>query len=105
MKVFLIVFGIIVAYIFIGILCYWTSILIGYKKSKTKRPLNDWLNEICGEGFISDTRESGYFYLSMFWIITLPFYAVILLFYFIICQFSNIIKKILKIDILENKNK
>jgi len=98
MKTFLIIFGIILAYIFIGILCYWISILIGYKKSKTKRPLNDWLNEICDEGNIRDTREASYFYLSMFWIIALPFYTVTLLFYFIGNLFSNIIKKILKID-------
>ena len=98
MKTFLIIFGIIVAYIFIGVFCYWISILIDYKKSKATKPLNDWLNEICDEGFISDTRESGYFYLSMFWIITLPFYIVVLLFYFIGCLFSNIIKSILKIN-------
>lgn len=35
MKIFLIILGIIV-YIFIGVLCYWTLILIDYKKQKTK---------------------------------------------------------------------
>lgn len=103
MKIFLIIFGIIVAYIFIAVLCYWISILIGYKKSKTKRPLDEWLNEICDEGNIRDTRDSSYFYLSMFWIITLPFYIAVLLFYFIGYLFSNIIKNILKINQLDGK--
>lgn len=94
MKIFLIIFGIIIAYIFIGVLCYWTSILIGYKKSKTERPLNDWLNEICDEGNI---RESGYFWLCVVWIISLPMYIIALFFYFIGYLFSNIIKNILKI--------
>lgn len=98
MKIFLIIFGIIVAYIFIGVLCYWTSILIGYKKSKTKIPLDNWLDEICDEGNIRDTRESGYFWFSVFWIISLPIYIIALLFYFISYLFSNIIKNILKIN-------
>lgn len=98
MKIFLIIFGIIVAYIFIGVLCYWASILICYKKSKTKNSLNYWLNEICDEGNFMDTREESYFWFSAFWIITLPFYIVGMLFYFIGLQFSNIIKKILKIE-------
>lgn len=98
MKIFLIIFGVIIAYIFIGVLCYWISILIGYKKSKSKKPLNDWLNEICDEGNIRDTRESGYFWLSVFWIITLPMYIIAYLFYFIAYLFSNIIKKILKVN-------
>lgn len=103
MKIFLIIFGIIVAYIFIGVLCYWSSILIGYKKSKTEKPLNDWLNEICDEGNIRDTREAGYCWLSVFWIVTLPFYIVVLLFYFIGYLFSNIIKNVLKINQLSGK--
>jgi hypothetical protein len=98
MKIFLIVFGIVIAYIFIGVLCYWSSILIGYKKSKTKRPLNDWLNEICDEGIIRDTRESSYFWLSVFWIILIPMYIVALFFYLIGYLFSNIIKNVLKIN-------
>ena len=44
MKIFLIILGIII-YIFIGVLCYWTSILIDYKKSKTKQSLGCWLSE------------------------------------------------------------
>lgn len=103
MKIFLIIFGIIIAYIFIGILCYWTSILIGYKRSKTKNSLNYWLNEICDDGNFMDIREQSYFWFSVFWIITLPFYIVVLLFYFIACQFSNIIKKILKINQLDSR--
>lgn len=103
MKIFLIIFGIIVAYIFIGVLCYWTSILIGYKKSKTEKPLNDWLNEVCDEGNIRDTREASYCWLSVFWIIALPFYTVVLLFYCISCLFSNIIKNVLKINQLGGK--
>jgi CDP-diglyceride synthetase len=103
MKIFLIIFGIIVVYIFIGVLCYWISILIDYKKSKTKRTLNDWLNEICDEGITRDTRESSYFYLSMFWIVTLPFYIIVSLFYFIGYLFSNIIKSILKINKLDGE--
>lgn len=98
MKMFLIIFGIIV-YIFIGVLCYWTSILINYKKSKAKRSLNDWLNEINDDGVTR--RKQSYFWFSVPWIITLPIYVVIFLLYFIACQFSNIIKKILKIDIKE----
>ena len=96
MKIFLIIFGIIVAYIFIGVLCYWTSILICYKKSKSKKSLNYWLNDCYEDSFI--TREQNYFWFSAFWIITLPFYIVVMLFYFIGFQFSNIIKKILKIE-------
>lgn len=96
MKIFLIIFGIIVVYIFIGVLCYWASILICYKKSKTKNSLNYWLNDYY-EGS-SITREQNYFWFSAFWIITLPFYIVVMLFYFIGLQFSNIIKKILKIE-------
>ena len=68
MKIFLIILGIIV-YIFIGVLCYWTSILIGYKKSKTKQLLSYWLSEfsddISIDGFF-DTREQSYFCFSMF---------------------------------------
>lgn len=94
MKIFLVVFGIIVAYIFIGVLCYWTSILIGYKRSKTKDSLNYWLNEI----YDGDTREQSYFWFSVFWIVALPLYVVALLFYYIGCLFSNIIKKILKVN-------
>ena len=96
MKIFLIIFEIIVAYIFIGVLCYWTSILINYKKSKTKNSLNYWLNGWYEDSSI--TREQNYFWFSAFWIITLPFYIVVMLFYFIGLQFSNIIKKILKIE-------
>jgi CDP-diglyceride synthetase len=103
MKIFLIIFGFIIAYMFIGILCYWISILIDYKKSKTKRPLEDWLNEPYNSCFINDTRESNYFYFSIFWIGTLPFYIVVQLFYFIGCLFSSIIKKILKINQLDSK--
>jgi hypothetical protein len=98
MKIFLIVFGIVV-YIFIGVLCYWISILIDYKKSKSKNSLNYWLNEFNSDEVTK--RKQNYFWFSAPWIITLPIYAVILLFYFITCQFSNIIKKILKIDIGE----
>lgn len=101
MKIFLIIFGIIVAYIFIGVLCYWISILIGYKKSKSKNSLNYWLNEFCDDGSMMDTREQSYFWFSMFWIITLPFYIIVMLFYFIGLRFSNIIKKILKINQLD----
>lgn len=97
MKIFLIIFGIIVAYIFIGVLCYWASILICYKKSKTKISLNYWLNDLDESSFM-DTREETHFWFSAFWIITLPFYIVVILFYFIACLFSNIIKKILKVE-------
>lgn len=103
MKIFLIIFGATVAYIFIGVLCYWTSILIGYKKSKTTNSLKYWLNEICDDASFTDTREQSYFWFSVFWIIALPFYIVVLLFYYISYLFSNIIKKILKINKLENK--
>lgn len=103
MKIFLIIFGSVIAYIFIGVLCYWTLILTGYKKSKTKNSLKYWLTEICEEGFVCDTRESGYFWFSVFWIVTLPFYTVVLLFYYIGCLFSKIIKSILKIHKLEGK--
>ena len=99
MEIFLIILGIIV-YIFIGVLCYWTSILINYKKSKTKQSLNCWLiseDDISTDGFF-DIREHSYFCFSMFWIITLPFYVILILFHHIICLFSNIIKKILKIN-------
>lgn len=105
MKIFLIIFGAIVAYIFIGVLCYWTSILIGYKKSKTKNSLNYWLNEICDDVSFNDIREQDYFWFSVFWIITIPFYIVVLLFYYISRLFSNIIKKILKINQLDSESK
>lgn len=103
MKIFLIIFGISVAYIFIGVLYYWTSILIGYKNQKQKIPLNDWLNEICDEGNIRDTRESSYFWSSVFWIISIPMHIIALSFYFIGYLFSNIIKNILKINQLGSK--
>ena len=103
MKIFLIIFGIIVAYIFIGVLYYWISILISYKKSKTTIPLNDWLNEICDEGNIRDTRESGYCLSSICWIISIPLYIIVSLFRFIVYLFSNIIKNILKINQLGGK--
>jgi len=103
MKIFLIIFGIIVAYIFIGVLYYWVSISIGYKISKTKRTLNDWLNEICDEGNIRDTREQGYFWDAVFWIIMLPMRMVALLLYFIGYLFSNIIKNVLKINKLDDE--
>lgn len=103
MKIFLIIFGIIVTYIFIGVLYYWISISIGYKRSKTKRTLNDWLNEICDEGNIRDTIEQGYFWEAVFWVIILPMRMVVLLVYFITCLFSNIIKNILKINKLDGK--
>lgn len=104
MKIFLIIFGIIITYIFIGVLYYWTSILIGYKMSETKRNLNNWLNEICDEGNISDTREQGYFWEAVFWIIMLPMRMLATLLYFISCLFSNIIKNILKINELDGKS-
>lgn len=104
MKTFLIIFGIIVNYIFIGVLYYWILILIDYKRSKTKRTLNDWLNEICDEGNIRNTREQGYFWEAVFWVIMLPIQIVVLLFYFITCLFSNIIKNILKINKLDCKS-
>ena len=104
MKIFLIIFGAIIAYIFIGVLYYWTSILINYKKSKTKRPLNDWLQEYCDEGFICDTRENCYFGDAMLWAIMLPMYMVALSLYFICSLFSNIIKNILKINKLDDKS-
>lgn len=103
MKIFLIIFGIIIAYIFIGVLYYWVSILIGYKKSKTRRTLNNWLNEICDEGNIRDTRESGYFWEAVFWVIMLPMCMMVSLFYFIGRLFSNIIKSILKINQLDGE--
>ena len=96
MEIFLIILGIIV-YIFIGVLCYWTSILIGYKKSKTKQLLSYWLSEFSIDGFF-DTRENSYFCFSMFWIVSLPLYTIVMLFHHIICLFSNIVKKILKIN-------
>lgn len=100
MEIFLIILGIIV-YIFIGVLCYWISILIGYKKSKTKQLLSYWLSEfsddISIDGFF-DTRENSYFCFSMFWIVSLPLYAIAKLFYYIVYLFSNIVKKILKIN-------
>ena len=106
MEIFLIILGIIV-YIFIGVLCYWTSILIDYKKSKTKQSLDCWLSEFSYnnsiDGFM-ETREHSYFCFSMFWIVTLPLYIVAKLFYYIVYLFSNIIKKILKIDKLEKIN-
>ena len=103
MEIFLIILGIII-YIFIGVLCYWTSILIGYKKSKTKQSLGCWLSEFSVDtsvdGFM-DTREHSYFCFSMFWIVSLPLYVIAKLFYNTICLFSNIVKKILKINQLD----
>lgn len=103
MKIFLIILGIII-YIFIGVLCYWSSILINYKKSKTKQSLSCWLSEFSVDtsvdGFM-DTREHSYFCFSMFWIVSLPLYVIAKLFYNTICLFSNIIKKILKINQLD----
>lgn len=100
MEIFLIVL-VIVVYIFIGVLCYWTSILIGYKKSKTKLILSYWLSEfsddISIDGFF-DTREQSYLCFSMFWIVSLPLYTIVMLFHHTICLFSNIVKKILKIN-------
>lgn len=101
MKTFLIIFGIIIAYIFIGVLYYWISILIDYKKSKTKRPLHDWLNETCDE--VMNTREDCYLYSSIFWIISLPMNIIMTVFGFIIYLFSNIIKNILKINKLDGR--
>ena len=98
----LIIFGVIVTYIFIGVLCYWISILIGYKKSKTKQSLGCWLSEFSYDNSIDglmETREQSYFCFSVFWIITLPFYVVVMLFYYTICLFSNIIKKNLGIQL------
>ena len=105
MEIFLIILGIIV-YIFIGVLCYWTSILIDYKKSKTKQSLSYWLSEdyIYTDDLFFDIRKHSYFCFSMFWIVTLPLYIVEKLFYYIAYLFSNIIKKILKIDKLEKIN-
>ena len=105
MEIFLIILGIIV-YIFIDILCYWTSILIDYKKSKTKQSLSCWLNEdyISDDGLSHFKRNDIYFYFSKFWIITLPLYIIAKLYYYITYLFSNIIKKILKIDKLEKIN-
>lgn len=103
MEIFLIVFGIVIAYIFIGVLYYWISISIGYKRSKTKRTLNNWLNEICDEGIVRDTREACYFWDAVLWVIMLPMYTVTLLFYFIACLFSKIIKNILKINKLDDE--
>lgn len=105
MKIFLIILGIIV-YIFIGVLCYWTLILIDYKKSKTKQSLDCWLSEFSYNNSINgfmETREQSYFCFSVFWIVTLPFYVVKMLFYHIICLFSNIIKKILGIPVIASK--
>ena len=103
MEIFLIILGIVV-YIFIGVLCYWISILIGYKKSKTKQLLSYWLSEfsddISIDGFF-DTREQSYLCFSMFWIVSLPLYTIVMLFHYIVCLFSNIIKKILKINQLD----
>ena len=103
MEIFLIVL-VIVVYIFIGVLCYWTSILINYKKSKTEETLDYWLSEFSSDisidGFF-DTRKESYFCFSVFWIVSLPIYAIVMLFYHIICLFSNIIKKILKINQLD----
>ena len=100
MEIFLIILGIVV-YIFIGVLCYWISILIGYKKSKTKQLLSYWLSEfsddISIDGFF-DTREQSYLCFSMFWIVSLPLYTIVMLFHHIVCLFSNVIKKILKIN-------
>ena len=104
MKIFLIIFGIIVTYVFISVLYYWISISIDYKRSKTKRTLNDWLNEICDEGNIGYIREQGYFWEAVFWVIMLPMRMVLLLVYFITCLFSNIIKNILKINKLDSKS-
>lgn len=104
MKMFLIIFGIIVAYIFIGVLYYWTSISIGYKMSKTKRTLNNWLSETCDEGIVCDRREVCYFWDAVLWVIILPIHMVALLFYFIAYLFSNIIKNILKINKLDGKS-
>lgn len=106
MEIFLIVL-VIVVYIFIGVLCYWTSILIDYKKSKTKQSLSCWLvseDDISADGLFFDIRKHSYFCFSMFWIVTLPLYIVAKLFYYIVYLFSNIIKKILKIDKLEKIN-
>lgn len=103
MEIFLIILGIVV-YIFIGVLCYWTSILIGYKKSKTKQLLSYWLSEfsddISIDGFFV-TRKQNYLRFSMFWIVSLPLYTIVMLFHHIVCLFSNIIKKILKINQLD----
>ena len=105
MKIFLIILGIIV-YIFIGVLYYWALILIDYKKSKTKQSLGCWLSEFSYnnsiDGFM-ETREQSYFCFSVFWIVTLPFYAVMMLLYHIICLFSNIIKKILGIPVITSE--
>ena len=104
MKIFLIIFGTIITYIFIGVLYYWISILIDYKKSKTKRPLNDWLQEFCDGGLTRDTRENNYFWDAVLWAIMLPIYMVALLLYFICNLFSNIIKNILKINKLNSES-
>ena len=74
MKIFLIIFGTIIAYIFIGVLYYWT--LINYKKSKTKSPLNDRLQEFCDGGLTRDTRENSYFWDAVLWPIMLPIYIL-----------------------------
>ena len=104
MEIFLIILGIIV-YIFIGVLCYWTSILIDYRKSKTKQSLSYWLSEdLSPDDFSLCIRKYSYFCFSMFWIVTLPLYIVEKLFYYIAYIFSNIIKKILKIGKLEKIN-
>ena len=100
MEIFLTILGIIV-YIFIGVLCYWTLILIDYKKSKTKQSLGCWLSEFSDNNSIdgfTETREQSYFCFSIFWIVSLPFYVILILFHHIICLFSNIVKKILKIN-------
>ncbi len=93
MKIFLIVFGIIVAYIFIGVLCYWIPIKIDYKESKTKKPLNEWLNEFHKEANFCDVRSEYYRWSAMFW----PIYILAVLTCFIISSFSYLVKKILKI--------
>lgn len=89
MKIFLIILGIIV-YIFIGVLCYWASILINYKKSKTKQSLGCWLSEDDFSVDAFDTREHSYFCFSMFWIVsftTLCYSNIVLSYYLSIFKY------------------
>ena len=103
MKTFLIVFGIIVTYIIIGVLYYWTSIKINYKKSKTKKSLDEWLNEIHEEANFRDIRSEYFLWSAMFWIIVIPTYIFAISVYFIISSFSYLVKRILKINQLGGK--
>ena len=66
----------IILYIFIGVLVYWEAASFDYRRLKPGKPLEVWLDELCDDGFVCDTRDNCYLWFAAFWAITLPLHIV-----------------------------